>query len=87
MLEPILASHEHRAQRTEEVHFGLKIKRAGILFSTARIHRWSRSTTYLYQSLSLSCHLYLYYSFRILVIYPQVMTNDLVKIVYPSHHA
>jgi hypothetical protein len=27
-----------------------------------------------------NCHLYLYYSFRILVIYPQVMTNELVKI-------
>jgi hypothetical protein len=25
-------------------------------------------------------HLYLYYSLRILVIYPQVMTNELVKI-------
>jgi hypothetical protein len=41
----------------------------------------------LYQSLSLNCHLYLYYSFRILVIYPQVMTNELVNIAYPSHHA
>jgi hypothetical protein len=27
-----------------------------------------------------NCHLYLYYSFRIWVIYPQVMTNELVKI-------
>jgi hypothetical protein len=35
---------------------------------------------YLYQSLSLNCNLYLYYSFTILVIYRQVMTNDLVKI-------
>jgi hypothetical protein len=35
---------------------------------------------YLYQSLSLNCHLYLYYSFSILVIYLQVMTSELVKI-------
>jgi hypothetical protein len=35
---------------------------------------------YLYQSLNLNCHLYLYYSFMILIIYPQVMTNDLAKI-------
>jgi hypothetical protein len=35
---------------------------------------------YLYQSLSLNFHLYLNYSFRILVIYPQVMANELVKI-------
>jgi hypothetical protein len=33
-----------------------------------------------YQSLSLNFHLYLYYSFRILVIYSQAMTNELVKI-------
>jgi len=44
VLAPILASHECQAQHTEEVNFGLKIKRVGILFSTARIHRWSRST-------------------------------------------
>jgi hypothetical protein len=42
MLAPILASHECRARHTEEAHFRLKIKRAGILFSMARIHRWSR---------------------------------------------
>jgi hypothetical protein len=28
-----------------------------------------------------NCHLYLYYSFMILVIYPQVVTNELVHIV------
>jgi hypothetical protein len=46
-------------------------------------HKQRIMTVSLWLTLSITkynCHLYLYYSFRILVIYPQVMTNELVKI-------